>query len=235
MSKTKLDHINLAYSLLVISGITKKPNNDDIELALVLLEDMMHEFRSRNICSTYIFEDSPQPGSDSGVNPAYNNAVSTNLAVKVAVAFGKEAPQTIKTQAIQSLSNWSARTGITNQIKPPRRQARGSGNTFRFSNWVRFYRVEPSAPSECDTFTLKTDAIDFFSIDFNPYLLNGATIVSFELDISKGIEVKSSSESVGIITLECKGLAFGFNFVKITVITSTGRVNPEIVNFNITQ
>lgn len=235
MSKTKLAHVTLAYKWLVISNITSEPSPEDISLGMEMQEDMFEEFRSRNICSTFLFEDDPQPGTDSGVEPSRNNAVATNLALRLANFFGKEAPQTLKTQAIQSLSNWSARSSKTNQIQPPRRQARGSGNTFRFSNWVRYYRAQPNAPISCATFKLKTDAIDFFSIDFNPYLLSGATIDSFELDISDGIEVLSSEESDGVITLECKGLVFGFNTIKITVTTSTGRVNPEVVNFNITQ
>ncbi len=235
MSKTKLQHVEMAYNWLVINGITSVPSPEEIKTALSVFEDMMNEFQSRNICSSYFFEEEPKPDTDSGIDAAYNNATSSNLALRLANLFGKEAPQTLRGQATQSLSNWSARSGKVNQINPPRRQPRGSGNTFRFSNWVRYYRFEDNAPIECDTFDLKVDAIDFFSVDFNSYLLSSATITSFELEVSDGIEVITSSELNGLITLECKGLSSGFNTIKITVTTSTGRVNPEVVNFNITQ
>lgn len=235
MSKTKIQHITKAYKWLVISGITSAPSPEEIVDGLEVLEDMMHELRSRNICSAYVFEDEPSPSTDSLADDSLNTAIATNLAVRLANYFGKEPLPTLTRQATQSMSNWSARSGKTNQIDPPRRQPRGSGNTFRFSNWVRFYRFNDNAPIECDTFDLKVDAIDSFSVDFNNYLLLGATITSFEVEASNGIEVLTSAESEGIITLSCKGKNGGYQTVKLTVTTSTGRVNPEIVNFNITQ
>lgn len=235
MSKTKIEHITKAYKWLVISGITSSPAPNEIEDGLEMLEDMMHELRSRNICSAYLFEDTPNPNTDSQVDDSLNTAVATNLAVRLANYFGKEPLPTLSKQAMQSMSNWSARSGRTNMIDPPRTQPKGSGNTFRFSNWVRYYRLNNNAPIECDTFDLKVGAIDSFSVDFTNYLLLGATISSFETEPSNGIEIITSAESEGVITLECKGITAGYQTIKITVTTSTGRVNPEIVNFNITQ
>ena len=235
MPKTKIEHVTKAYKWLVISGITSSPAPNEIEDGLEMLEDMMHELRSRNICSAYVFEDVPNPNTDSQVDDSFNTAIATNLAVRLANYFGKEPLATLSKQAMQSMSNWSARSGKTNMIDPPRTQPRGSGNTFRFSNWVRYYRLNDNAPIDCDTFELKVDEIDSFNVDFNNYLLLGATISSYEIEASNGIEVITDSESGGIITLECKGKIAGYQTIKITVTTSTGRVNPEIVNFNITQ
>tara|TARA_R110002020_G_scaffold467655_1_gene691385 strand:+ start:18941 stop:19651 length:711 start_codon:yes stop_codon:yes gene_type:complete len=235
MSLTKVEHVLRAYSVIRISGLTSSPNPSEIELGLSELEDMMAEFKTRNICSSYFFEDEPDPNTNSEIDPVYNNATQKCLAVRLAPYFGKEALPSIQKQATQALSNWSARSGKTNMIKPSNRQPRGSGNTFRFPTWVRFYRFEDGAPISCDTFNLKIDEINFFSVDFNGYLLDGATILSFTLDVSSGIEVISSSESGGFVNLECKGLKAGYNPVTITIATSTGRVNPEKVNFNINE
>ncbi len=235
MSLTKVEHVNRAYSALRISGLTTKPNPSEITQALNELEDMMNEFDSRNICSTYVFEDEPEPNTDSGIPIAYNNATQKCLAVRIAPIFGKVAMDETKRQATQALSNWSARSGKTNMINPPNRQARGSGNTFRFPNWVRFYRLEDSAPISCDTFDLKVDGIDFFVVDFSGYLLEGATITSFITENTQGIELISIVQDVDKFNLACKGLTGGYQTIKITITTSTGRVNPETINFNIIQ
>ena len=234
MSLTKVEHVLRAYGALRISGLTTTPNPKEIELGLNELEDMMSEFKTRNICSSYFFEDEPEPNTDSEIDPAYNNATQKCLAIRLSPYFGIEPLMTLQRQATQALSNWSARSGKVNMINPPSRQPRGSGNTFRFPVWIRFYRFEDGAPISCSTFELKVDEINFFSVDFNGYLLDGATITSFELDVSNGIEVITSTEADGLISLECKGIQAGNNPITITVTTSTGRINPEKVYFNIT-
>ena len=151
--------------------------------------------------------------------------------------FGKDATQALIRSAASSLSNWSARSGKVNQTLPPRRQPRGSGNTFRFESWIRFYRFQENAPIECDTFELKRDGEDFFTVDFSNYLLAGATITGFELDTSSsnGITVLESSldGSSKMVNLKVRGKETGFNQLVIKVETTTGRINPQDVNFNV--
>jgi hypothetical protein len=235
MSKTKIEHIEKAYKRLRISGITVNPSNSDVRDALETLEDMMYTFRSRNICSSYIFEEELDPNTDSGIDPSFNEATADNLAIRMADNFGKNIPQTLAKLARAGLSNWSARTAQFRQIAPPRRQPKGSGNTFRFINWLRFYRFEDGSPISCDTLELKRDEIDTFTVDFSNYLLNNATIVSAVLEPTKGIEILSESFDDTTVTMECKGVGCGTQSVLITVTTSTGRVNPETVYFNITE
>ena len=235
MSKSKIEHVNKAYSALRISGLTTDPTPAEKELALDMLEDMMSEFESRNICTNYIFEDDIGPNTDSGIASAYNNATGMSLAVRLANFYGKEVTRGIMNQANAGVSNWAARTGRTNKIQPPGTQPRGSGNTFRFSNWARYYRTGETAPISCDTFNLKVDGIDFFTVDFSSYLLEGATISSFIVESTNGVEVISSVQDVNNINLECKGVEAGYQTVTITITTSTGRVNPELINFNITD
>lgn len=237
MSKTKGQHLSQAFQRIRISGLTVKALPEETEVGLGVEEDMMHEFRSRNICSSYVFEDEPNGNTDSGVDPAYNNAMSSNLAIRILDYFGKEVPANLFKQATQSLSNWSARSGKTNMINAPQRQPKGSGNTFRFQNWARYYRFEDDAPISCDTMELKVNETDSFSIDFSGYLLIGETIASFTLDEDKGIEILDSaiSDDSESIILNCKGIEAGNTPVLITITTTTPRTNPETVYFNITS
>ena len=234
MSKTKVEHTLRAFRYLRISGLTTTPSPGEKADALETLEDMMHEFRSRNICSSYVFEDDIDPNTNSEVADEFNNALATCLALRLAPDFGITINTEIRAMATSGLSNWSARTGKTNMINPSNRQPRGSGNTYRFPNWIRFYRTGENAPISCSTFNLKVDAIDFFTVDFSGYLLDGSTITSFTTENTNGIQLINSVQDVDKINLECKGLIAGFNTVTITVTTSAGRVNPETINFNIT-
>lgn len=235
MSLLNSEQVLRAYSSLRISGLTSNPNPEEMELGFNELIDMMAEFNSRNICTEYIFQDEPDINAESGIATAFNNALQKCLAVRLAPFFGKEASPLLLRQASQGASNWAARTAKVNQISPPRRQARGSGNTFRFSNWTRFYRAGNPAPISCSTFDLKVDAIDFFAVDFSRYLLEGATIDSYTVESTSGIEIIEHVQDGDLINLEVKGVQAGYQTATITVTTSTGRVNPELINFNITE
>ena len=235
MSLLNSEQILRAYSSLRISGLTSKPLPEEMELGFNELIDMMAEFNSRNICTEYIFQDEPDINAESGIATAFNNALQKCLAVRLAPFFDKAVPQLLINQASQGASNWAARTAKVNQISPSRRQAKGSGNTFRFSNWTRFYRAGNPAPISCSTFDLKVDAIDFFGIDFSRYLLEGATIDSYTIESTNGIEIITDVQDVDVINLEVKGVSAGYQTATITVTTSTGRVNPELINFNVTE
>ena len=235
MSLTKGEHVIRAYAALRISGITVDASPNDVITGLSELEDMMSEFRSRNICSSYVFEDDIDPNTDSEISSEFNNATQKCLAIRLAPYFGKEASMLLQKQANQGLSNWSARSGKTNMISPSNRQPRGSGNTYRFPNWIRFYRFEDSAPISCDTLVLKVGEINFFQTDFSGYLLDGETIVSFTTDVTNGLELINIVQDVDKFNLECEGKIVGYSFITLTITTSTGRINPQRINFNITE
>lgn len=235
MSLTKGEHVIRAYAALRISGLTTAANPEEVNLGLSELEDMMNEFRSRNICSSYVFEDDVDPNTDSEINDEFNNATQKCLAIRLAPYFGKEVSQSLMRQATQAVSNWSARSGKINMIQPSNRQARGSGNTFRNLSFNRFYRKADEAPISCDTFKLKVDEVDFFQVDFSEYLLDGAVIDSFTTDATNGVQLVDIAQDGDKFDMECKGLTVGYNFITITITTSTGRVNPQKVNFNIIE
>lgn len=235
-TKTKGYIVDEAFNLLAISGLTTVPTPREIERVLNRLEDMMYELHSRNICSTYVFEEFPDPNTESGISPAFINAALTNLAMRVAASYGRPLSQDIASQARQSMSNWSARTARVNPINPPFRQPRGSGNTFRWQNWYRYYRLEDNAPISCSTLDIKVNEINGFIIDFGLYLKDGEIISSYTKDVTDGLELLADSNTDTTINLEqVKGLQFGFNTITLTITTDLGRVNPHVVNFNVTS
>lgn len=235
-TRTKGYMVTEAFDLLAINGLTVSPTPREIERSLNRLEDMMYELDSRNICSSYAFEDFPDSSTESGISPAFNNATYSNLAVRIASGYGRPVPDAVMTQAIQSMSNWSARTARVNPINPPSRQPRGSGNTFRWQNWYRYYRIEDNAPIKCSTLDIKVDEVNGFIIDFGMYLKDNEIISSYTTEVGNGLELLADSNTDTTINLEqVKGVRSGFNTILLTITTDLGRVNPHTVNFNVTQ
>ena len=143
---TKIKLIGRAYSKLEISGINVNPSPEDVVIALDELETMMAELDSRNVCVGFNFEDEPDPSSESYVPRWAENAVQTNIAIRLATEFGKMANQGLSAQANQSMSNLVARTAKVRSIAPSSRQPSGSGNTFRWNLWRRYYHVADTSP-----------------------------------------------------------------------------------------
>jgi hypothetical protein len=75
----KSDLINGAYSKLRISGLTVDPTPENNDLAIGVLESMVHEYKVRGACMSYNFEDEPDTSSKSGLEPEYWDPVKKIL------------------------------------------------------------------------------------------------------------------------------------------------------------
>lgn len=238
----KIDVINDSYSQLRISGLTVDPGPEELELALNRLEDMAAEWETRNICTGYNFEDTPDPNSTTNIIRGYKYAYSTNLSVRLIADFNKQVPAELMKQATQSLSNLSARTAVVRQVQAPRRQARGSGSTLRYNRWNRFYRPVIEAPISCATNQMDIGDINDFIEHFDAYLDDGEVISSFTISADLGLTIVSSSltspdvdyriEAVGGDAGNNRG---GVYVVFIEVTTDAGRVEQRQVQFNLTE
>lgn len=235
MSKSKVEIVQKAYEILRISGLTTKAVPEELSLGIDELEGMMHEFSARNICSSYLFEDEPEANTGANIELAYQPAVEYNLAVRLATFFGKEPTSGMMRTAMSSLATWTASSGRVNQIKNPNRMPRGSGQTFRFSNRNRYFRQENSAPIECDTNYIKVDEINNFSYNFNQYLYPDEVISSFITSVDNGLLLQASALQGTKIVMTVKGIKAGFNSILVTITTSTGRINPQTINFQVSE
>lgn len=233
MAKTKVELIIGAYEVLRISGLTMSATPDEISLGLDELEGMMNEFEARNICSSYVFENEPQLNTNANVQLAYQKAIEYNLALRLAPYFGKELTAGLMRIAIASLSTWSSASSITRQIRNPNRMPRGSGAGRTNRMYSRFYRQEAAAPNDCATLFLKVYEINNFDHNFEQYLYPDETIASYEIKADDGLELISSAIQGSKIVMQVKGIKAGWNVIVIKLTTSTGRVNPQIINFQV--
>ena len=241
--KTKGEHINDAYAQLRISGLTVEPTPAEQEKALNRMEDMAAEFESRNICINYAFEEVPDPATISGVNVEFNYMMSTNLATRLIPDFGKKTAKNdslsdLKKQASQSLSNASARTAIVNPVEYPTRMPIGSGNTFRWNRWRRFYKPKEPAPASCETEPMQLNTAGRFIATWADWLADGETITDFVIKVSDGLTLLDSQiqNDDTEVFYRVQADKKGFQKVTITIVTSISTPqNADVreINFNV--
>lgn len=239
--QTKIDVVNDSYSQMRISGLTVQASPEDIELAVIRLESMMHEIFFRNINVGYNFEESPDPNSLTNVEPYAWQMMSTNLAVRLIPDFNKAVPPTLIAKADASLSTVSSITArnYIQEVQYPRRHARGSGNTLRYNRWQRYYRNPAFAPSEAATNILSPGDVNDYVERYDQYLNDLETITSFSITADNDLTISNATftdtEVSYRVTVEDnpEGTTTGFQRVVIQITTSDGRITSRQINFEI--
>jgi hypothetical protein len=237
---TKVDLINGAYSKARISGLTKSPTPDDLDLALVVLEDMMEEYFGRNIDVDYFFEDSPDSNTPHNVERKYWNAIKALLAGRLLADFGKDPNDSLARQINSGFSFLSSSTAPVKQTSYPSRQPTGAGNG-RWNRYQRFYRTAAEAPLSATTNHMLIDDIDDFVEHFDAYLRDGETVSSYTIEADTGLTIVSSSLTSPDIDYQIQAdgtsseTSSEFLQVKIVATTSLGRQETRIINFDLKQ
>ncbi len=237
----KVDIIKDAYSQLRISGLTSSPVPEELELALIRLEDMAAMWEGSNISIGYNFEEEPDPNSPSGIQPAYKLAFVHNLAVLLIPDF-EATPSLLSPLAKGSYNTMPSQVSLARpqQVQQPDRMPRGSGNTLSCNRWNRFYR----ARSE---FFNSTSSIQMFigdtyedSFNFNSYLEDNESIDSFDLQLDAGLTLDSSSAEDYRVNFKVtatypSGVSVSQFGAQVTCIitTSNSRVNTRRLFFSL--
>ena len=232
-TKTKGDIVNRAFAWLRISGLTKIVQPQEMEAGLDVLEGMAYELDSRNICTSFVFEDVPDPATESGIDNAFWLAAAWNLGFRLAPDYGKVLTPAQMAQANASMSNWSARSSKTNPIRHPRRQPRGSGNNFRGPNWIRYYKDAQDAPISCSTEQITRGAINDYDYSIVDYLNDGEAVTSYTVTVTPGLTLTSEAyvEPIFSYQLEAAKNAQSFQQVQFSIETDAGRKQTFTVNF----
>ena len=235
-TKTKGEIVTRAFRWIRISGLTTTPQPNEVQDAIEVLEGMMAELDSRNICTSYNFEDVPDTGTESGIDNEFWLAASYGLGTRIAPDYGKALTQDQLKQSAAAMSNWSASTSVTRQLQAPRRQPRGSGNTLRAPNWYRYNRAGSSAPISCETEQITRNAINDYTYSFVNYLADGETLTTYTFEASTSLTIVSESMSSPIWSykLSCANNSSSHEAVQLTVNTSNGRRETFTINFNVT-
>ncbi len=238
MSK-KIDVINDAYSQMRISGLTVQPTPEDVEIALMRLENMMAELEGRNIGIGYSFEEEPDPDTLTNVAREFWHMMATNLSIRLLADFNKVVPQSLIAQAGQSLSNASGRVAasLLREVSYPSRQPIGSGNRRGYVRSNRYYSDVQEAPISADTNKVYPGDISDYSESFESYLNSGETIASYTIEsdslLSLSNDAISSDLIVYRVTVTESVSGSSYQRVKIVATTSDGRKETRFVDFEI--
>ena len=246
MSRTgdlKSELINRAYRELRISGLTKIPTPFELTSALDTLENMAEEYRARNICTSYNFEDEPDLNSPHNLERKYWNAYSLGLAKELLSTFGKGTSDKIDPQLLYrqraAYSFLVSSTAQIRQVQPSQRMPIGSGSQ-RFGHRYRsFYPEIDQAPIGCATYRMVIGEVDDLVEHYDAYLNDGETISSFTISADTGLTLGSSSNTDTDISYRVTATgtsetaSYNFLQVTITVTTSDSRKNIRTINFEL--
>lgn len=239
--KTKGEIVNVAYSMLRISGKTTIPSPDEIQDALWRLEQLAREWQGRNIVVNYNFEDVPLPSSYHNIPAEFWTAFQSNLAVNLAPDFGIEVTPALATRAAATLSSLSAASARNNMIQYPVRHPLGSGNQRRFTPIKRFFTPNPQPPLNYTVRTMFRGDIDDFTESFSQYLRPGEVITDFLFEAQDGLKVTNTAIASNLTdityTLEAVGdTRYNLNHsykMFITITTDQGRVSKREIGYYI--
>ncbi len=238
----KVDVIKDAYSKLRISGLTVDPTNEDLELALMRLENMMAEWFSKNVVVHYNFEEDPDPNTETLVKRSYQDAISSCLAIRLIPDFNKATHVTLFNQASAGYSSVSGRVLMERiqGVPYPRRQAKGSGNTLRGNRWSRFYREFYSGVNNPAKQTMFIGDINDYKESFTSYLKKNETITSYDITVDAGLILQSDSNDDDTVFYRVEATNPTGNYelsqlVTIVVTTSDNRVVTRQILFDLSQ
>lgn len=156
-----------------------------------------------------------------------------NLALRLAPSYDITPSIDLKRNARTGLDAMRKLGLVFRETKFPDTLPIGSGNEV-WENRVFGDHFHTPELIPYDSEALKVDEINTFTSDFTLYL-GTETITSFLIEANDRISVLSSSELDGIVTYSAKGIHQQLGTVCITVTTSTGRVNPRTISFDIAE
>lgn len=199
---------------------------------------MAAQWESKNICTGYNFEDSPDVNSVHNVPREYWNAYETNLAFFILTDFGKEPSVTLAREQSSSFSALVSGTARVERVSHSRRQPLGSGNRYNFHQ--KYYQPLNRAPNNCNTVRMKIGEIQTFTEHFDSYLQDSETVASYTITANDGLSIQSSSLSTPDVNYTIKAEGTGTSTseylrLQIQATTSTGRIEIRTINFQVTD
>lgn len=243
----KSDCINNAYQELRISGLTVQPQPNENVTALRKLEAMAAEFKNRNVCVGYNFEEAPDLNSSAGIPIEYQESFELCLAVRLVSIFGKGAADKIDQVLFQRESGaWSYLSGMTAPIQlvqPSGRMPIGSGNERYGTRYSKFYKPSAVPDPGCATNRMIIGEIEDYIQRFDVDLIDSEEVASYVITSNNGLTVVSDSlssdgryvnyriKAVGDATDNPDGLYQ----VKIVATTDKTRVITKLIDFYLTE
>jgi hypothetical protein len=156
MSYTKRQFVQAAFNEIGLESYEFDLQPEDFDMALRRLDSMIAEWNAQGIRVGYPIPTSPEDSDldeETGVQDAANEAIITNLAIKVAPAFGKTPAVETKISASKAYKTLLSKTMQVPKQQMPSTMPSGAGNR----PWNGVYR--PFLYPPCDPIEAGKDSI----------------------------------------------------------------------------
>jgi hypothetical protein len=147
MSLTKLQLVDAAFEELALAGFTFDITAAERATALLRLDSMMATWEARGVSVGYFFGSSTVPTAltnDSDMPAMANEAVYTNLAVRLCATFGKQPPASLLATAKDALLPLLMRAATPEEQLAPGGFPLGAGRAIP---GARVFTPEPQTSS----------------------------------------------------------------------------------------
>lgn len=222
--KTKIQLINAAFRELRVSGLTAGPSPEDIEIGLEALEDLM---RSQRLPIPYIFEDVPDPNTESGIPEEFNKAIQLKLADEAKWTYAKDMDRPKLAAAWSLMIN---RLATIPELTPPRGMPMGRGNNRFVYYGDRFPGVAAVNPAAK---TIGLDDLVFISEDFSDYLQPGETLSGSVVTKDPELTLGADTSTGNVVAFTITPTKTGQYKAKIRVTGTLGTIRNRYVYFNV--
>lgn len=228
----KLEIIKRSFRKLKLSGASSDPSIPQYPDGLMDLESMMAEWDKKPSVNTGYNSTGSNASLDeeAGITLGDLDAVSNNLAVRIAADYGIEVPLTVQRQAAAGLSDMVKRGATIPKPKYHDRIPKGQGNVYR--GWYKsdgaFYTDQRNS-SDAEQFNIN-DVIDY-SVDFKGWLAgNSLASVTWEQEQNK-IDITNVVFNTDTSSARLTFTNAGVHTVKITATDNLGQVTTESIDF----
>lgn len=230
MSETAQSIIKDSLQEILVQASEQPIEADEFQASIRYLNRMMNTIPYNGLGFTPVVN----PSDSITVDPQAIEGIIFNLALRFATSYDIEPSNDLRANARRGLKDILKIALVYRPTQMPSTMPIGSGNEDCFTGRTDQHFYNPVLIPD-DAQNLKTGEIDSFSVDFTHYLLDGATITSFTVTANDKLTILSSAELDGVITFSAQGVQIGYGKVCVDVNTSTGRANPEQVDFNVSK
>lgn len=235
---TKGEIAKQALKKIRISGLTSTPSPEDVADSVQELDLLIGLWRNSGL--NISFSDTPElnnPSANqiSGVIDKNTQAVVLNLAINLCDFYGKQPSITLKQQAQMAYSSLFSIVMPSKDGNPY--LPTGNGNPYSYSFvYNQFFEHDESAPSNSDTQSLAVSDTYDYTISWDNWLSDGATVADYTINASEGLLLDAHQLQGNEIYFKVTGKIAGTQSIQIQITSSEqGRVDNRTVYFNVVE
>lgn len=131
MSWTKRQLVNQAFDIIGMSSYAYDLQPEQLQSAMRQLDAMMATWYNRGVQLGYPIPTSPEDAdldTESNVPDRANEAIYTNLAIRIAPNYGKQVMRELKQAAFYAYQGVLSIASLPNEMQYPETLPKGSGN-----------------------------------------------------------------------------------------------------------